>query len=220
MFDLFVEDFRPTAVENLVELIKTNDNHLSTGFLSTPFICHVLSRHGHLDLAYKLLKQETSPSWLYAVSKGATTIWENWDAIDEKGKSKGSLNHFAFGSIGSWLYQVVAGIEIDPKNPGYRHFFIQPLPGGGLTYVNASYQSVFGEIVSTWRIENEKIQLNIRVPANTSATVKLAQAKISEVFEGETALSKSPDIKDIRQESNSVSLLVGSGDYRFKWNWN
>lgn len=217
MFDLLPESFRPLAIANLIELIRLNKDHLSTGFLSTPFICHVLSRYGNSDLAYELLNQNSYPSWLYAVEKGATTIWENWDAINEKGHVKGSLNHFVFGSIGAWLYQVVAGIELDPKNPGYKHFFIQPLPGGELTYAKAIYQSSCGEIISAWKIENGEMFLHVKIPANTSATVKLPQAQIHEVFEGEEALSKMVNIENIKQLPASVAFLLGSGEYNFKW---
>jgi len=216
-FDLLPKEFRPIAIERLVELIKASGDHLDTGFLSTPLICHVLSRYGNTELAYKLLNQESYPSWLYAIEKGATTIWENWDAINEKGQVKGSLNHFVFGSIGDWLYRVVAGIEIDPKNPGYKHFFIQPLPGGGLTYAKASYQSGYGEIISAWQIEAGEMSLQVKIPANTSATVKLPQAQIHKVFEGKEYLSKSFAIQNIKQLSNSVTFLLDAGEYIFSW---
>ena len=117
--DLVPPTLQRAAVDHLVRLIQENDDHLGTGFLSTPFLCHVLSENGQLEVAYALLKQDTIPSWLYEVKKGATTIWEDWDGIGEDGIPHGSLNHYSKGAVGSWLYQVVAGIE--PGTPGYKH---------------------------------------------------------------------------------------------------
>ena len=150
-FELLPEHLRTLAAQRLVDLIQRAGTHLGTGFLSTPFLLHVLSHHGYLDVAYALLKQETPPSWLYAVKHGATTIWEFWDALDEEGNVHGSLNHCAYGAVGSWLYQVVAGIELG--SPGYKHIRFQPQPGGNLTAASATYASLYGQIASSWQIE-------------------------------------------------------------------
>jgi len=142
--DLVPPTLQRAAVDHLVRLIQENDDHLGTGFLSTPFLCHVLSENGQLEVAYALLKQDTIPSWLYEVKKGATTIWEDRDGIGEDGIPHGSLNHYSKGAVGSWLYQVVAGIE--PGTPGYKHIRFRPRPGGGLTAASARYHSLYGEI--------------------------------------------------------------------------
>ena len=168
-FDLLPEHLRVSAVQRLVELVQRADMHLGTGFLSTPYLCQVLGDNDRLDLAYALLMQDTPPSWLYAVKKGATTIWESWDGIDEEGNPHHSLNHYSYGAIGNWLYQVVAGIA--PGAPGYRHTVFQPQPGGGLTFAFATYQSLYGEIVASWQMDGERFQLSVTVPTNTTATV-------------------------------------------------
>src|SRR5690606_18520101 len=115
------------------------------GFLGASLLCPVLSAHGYLDVAYALAEQESYPSWLYALSKGATTIWERWDAYDRKGElwdpNANSFNHYAYGAIGDWLYRTVAGIDSDPAAPGYQRFIIRPQPGGTLTWARASYDS-------------------------------------------------------------------------------
>jgi alpha-L-rhamnosidase len=216
--DLVPKTLHLTVIRHLVELIRKNGDHLGTGFLSTPFLCHVLGQTGHLDLAYRLLNQDTYPSWLYPVTKGATTIWENWDAIDKKGKVRGSLNHYSYGAIGSWLYQVVAGIELDPKAPGYKHFFIQPQPGGGLTYACATYQSMYGEIASAWELAGaDDFTLRVTVPANTSATVRLPGATLKEVTESGRVLSEVESIIGVRQDDGSTIVQVGSGHYEFTY---
>ena len=173
-FDLVPPALQRATVDHLVRLIKENDYHLGTGFLSTPFLCHVLSENGQLDVAYALLKQDTIPSWLYEVKKGATTIREDWDGIGENGTTRGSLNHYSKGAVGSWLYQVVAAIE--PGAPGYKHIRFRPRPGGGLTAASARYHSLYGEVASSWQIRNGTINLTITDPANTTATFFLPGA--------------------------------------------
>ena len=123
--------------------IKRHGNHLTTGFLGTPYLCHVLTRFGKNDVAYDLLNQETYPSWLYPVKKGATTIWERWDGIKPDGSfqdvSMNSYNHYAYGAIGDWMYQNMAGIDL--VEPGFKKFVIAPKPGGGFTSTKATYES-------------------------------------------------------------------------------
>ena len=120
--------------------------HLTTGFLGTPLLCHTLSAFGRDDLAYKLLNRTEYPSWLYPVTQGATTIWERWDGQKPDGSFQdvgmNSFNHYAYGAIGEWLYSRVAGIKLDENKPGYKHFFLAPHPGGELDFVNSSFESM------------------------------------------------------------------------------
>ena len=175
-FDLLPEAVRRLAVEKLVANVHAHKDHLSTGFLGTPALLPVLSRYGHSDLAYTILQQQTLPGWLYPVTMGATTIWEKWDAIAPDGTvGEKSLNHYAYGAVGDWLYRVVAGIS--ELEPGYRTIKIQPHPGGGLTWVKASYECPYGRIVSNWRVEGGRFTLHVEVPPNTRAEVWLPGAK-------------------------------------------
>ena len=216
-FDLLPETQRQRTADRLAELVRKNGNHIGTGFLSTTFLCHVLSRYGHLDVAYDLLNQKTVPSWLYAVTKGATSIWESWDGIKEDGTPSMSLNHYSYGAVGSWLYQVVAGIEIDPESPGYKHFFIQPQPGGGLTQAQASYESVYGKIVSSWERSGMRMCVEITVPSNTQATVQLPGASPAKVAESGVLLAEAPGIFGVTQTDNATICNVGSGQYIFDY---
>jgi len=176
-FDLLPEALQQTAVDELVADIQRRDGHLSTGFVGSPYLPHVLSKYGRLDDAYQLLYQKTWPSWLYSVTQGATTIWERWDGWTEdngfQDPGMNSFNHYAYGAIGAWLYNTVAGIEIDKQQAGYKHMIIRPRPGGGLTYANGSHQTLYGEVRSAWTLDAGKLTLNVTIPPNTSATVYL-----------------------------------------------
>ena len=172
-FNLLPAPLRPLATEALVRDIQRRNTHLSTGFVGTPYLTHVLANHGRLDVAYALLEQTTCPSWLYPVTQGATTIWERWDSFHhERGfgdVGMNSFNHYAYGAIGEWLYQVAAGIELDDKYAGYQHFVLRPRPGGTLTHASAQYQSPYGEMMSDWAIKNGQFEWYVRVPPNSTA---------------------------------------------------
>ena len=174
-FDLLPENLRQNAADALALDIKNRGNKLTTGFAGSPYINHVLTRFGHLETAYALLHQTAWPSWLYAVTQGATTIWERWNGWthDEGFADVGmnSFNHYAYGAIGDWLYAVVAGIQFDHQTPGYAKFKLAPQPGGQLTSAKAHLETRQGRIESDWKIENGVFEWNFTIPTNTSAQI-------------------------------------------------
>ncbi len=176
-FDLFPPEQKNAALNYLTQNIIKRNYHLSTGFLGTPHLNPVLSENGHLDIAYKLLLQEKYPSWLYPVTKGATTIWERWDGIKPDGSFQlvkmNSFNHYAYGAIGDWMYTTISGIRHDAAKPGYKHIIIKPQPNNGLTYAKADFESLYGKISSSWKIENGEISISIAIPPNTTASLFL-----------------------------------------------
>ena len=163
-FDLI--DHKEENARLLNEMIVNNDYHLNTGFLSTPFLCPVLCEYGYTETAYRLLLQETTPSWLYAVQHGATTIWENWNGIDAG--NNGSLNHYSYGAVSGWLISGVCGININKGK-----ITIAPAVNKLLKHAKASYQSPCGLIGSEWAYEGDKVKYKVSIPANTSAEVIL-----------------------------------------------
>jgi alpha-L-rhamnosidase len=144
------QSLREPAAARLVQNIKDYNNHLTTGFLGTPYLCHVLTRFGYQDMAYTLLMQETYPSWLYPVTMGATTIWERWDGQkpDSTFQTPGmnSFNHYAYGAIGDWMYRVIAGIDTDnePDGVGYKKIIIKPHVYGKIVNSNDKDESGVG----------------------------------------------------------------------------
>jgi len=176
-FNLTPESFRVRTVNNLVKLIEDEDNHLNTGFLGTPYLCDALSRNGRLDVAYRLLLQEGFPSWLYQVKQGATTIWEHWDGLKPDGTlwspDMNSFNHYAYGSVGHWLYSVVAGISVDEKAPGYKNIIFSPKPGGGLTSASAALFTAYGKASINWKIKGTSMHVSVDVPVNSTGELYL-----------------------------------------------
>ncbi|MCL4266322.1 MAG: family 78 glycoside hydrolase catalytic domain [Anaerolineae bacterium] len=218
-FDLLPEPLRHLVAARLAEEIRKANYHLTTGFVGTPYLCHVLSRYGQLDVAYALLNQEEYPSWLYPVKQGATTIWERWDGIKPDGRFQeagmNSFNHYAYGAIGDWLYQVVAGIEIDPEAPGYKRILIQPQPGGGLTYAKAGFDSLYGRVESNWKLDNNLFQLDVTIPPNSEAVVRLPTPAIEAISEQGQPVDQVTGISEIWQDGETTVLCIGSGHYRF-----
>lgn len=184
-FDLVPAGDRAGAANRLVELIRDNDWHLSTGFIGISFLNPILTLTGHADVAYRLLLQETFPSWLYPVNHGATTIWERWNGWTHQdgffNPSMNSFNHYSLGSVGEWLYRHVAGIELDPAFPGYERFVLKPYLGAGLDWARASYRTLHGQICSHWRREGDRLSWEITVPPNTTAQVYLPGAATAAV---------------------------------------
>jgi alpha-L-rhamnosidase len=174
-FDLVPEKLRAAAIDRLVELIRARDWHLTTGFLGTPLLAPVLTTCGRTDVAYRLLKQETYPSWLYPVLNGATTMWERWNSwTKERGfgdAGMNSFNHYAYGAIGEWLYATVAGIS--PAAPGFSRIRIAPIPGGGLTWARAELRTPHGLARSSWRRKGRRFTLDVLVPAGATADIVL-----------------------------------------------
>jgi alpha-L-rhamnosidase len=177
-------------------------DHLATGFLGTPLLLSALTTTGHLDVAYAVLLQRTPPSWLYTVLAGGTTIWERWDALRPDGSvpmgsltngtSMVSWNHYAYGAVAEWLPTTVAGLRVDPDAPGYRHFFVEPHPGGGLSSAATSLATRFGRAAVSWRIESPEeptLHVEVEVPPNTSATVSLPGAPSVVVGSGSHSFS-------------------------------
>lgn len=172
-------------VQKLAEQIEQDGCRLIVGFIGIPYILEVLSDYGYTDLAYRLLLRTEYPSWLYQVKRGATSIWEHLDGIKEDGSfwspDMNSFNHYAYGSVGDWMYSRIGGIRLDPEYPGFKHFVIRPLPGGGLTNAQASYESIYGQISCQWKCEGGRFVLEAAVPFNTSATVVLPSGEVKEV---------------------------------------
>jgi alpha-L-rhamnosidase len=188
-FDLLPANLKANAGENLARLVKEAGNHLRTGFLGTPHLTRALDETGHADLAAEILFQETYPSWFYPINQGATTMWERWNSYTrDQGfgdASMNSFNHYAYGAIGQWLYERVAGIAPDPAQPGYKHFFVRPLYLKQLDHAEAKLETPYGKISSRWIRENGKVAVEIVVPANTTATIELPGREPQTVAAGE-----------------------------------
>lgn len=192
-FGLLDEPERPRAVQRLVADIESRVDHLTTGFLGTPWLLDALTDGGRIDVAYRLLMQDTYPSWLYPVVHGnATTMWERWDSWSDSwgfaNPNMTSFNHYAYGAVGDWIYRTVGGIRA--IEPGYRRFLVAPQPGGGLTSATTRLSTVYGEILSSWRTDGELFQLDVTVPVNTTAEIRV------------------PDESGVH--------TVGSGNYQFR----
>ncbi len=222
-FDLLPEDLRAQAAQRLVEDIRRKGTHLSTGFLGTPHLCHVLSENGLTDVAYELLHQDTYPSWLYPVKKGATTIWERWDGIRPDGSFQdagmNSFNHYAYGAIGEWLYGVVAGIQPDEHDPGFHHVTIAPEPGGKLTWARAALDSPYGRIESRWEIKGDQIVLDVALPANTHGTILLPGSGRDTRAEVESSLSGHKAVRSVTFDGKQVVIEAGPGTYQITYPW-
>lgn len=177
-FGLVTPHERAAVAQRLVALVREAGNHLTTGFLATPHLLPVLVDAGHADAAFDLLLQDTPPSWLTMVERGATTIWEDWEGIDAAGNPHASLNHYSKGAVITFLHRYVAGIRPIEDEPAYRRFRIAPVPGGGITWARGAFESPYGRIESSWRIDGGHFVLDAVVPPGTTALVELPDGTV------------------------------------------
>jgi len=215
-FDLLPDDKRPRAAEHLVDAIREKNWHLSTGFVGLSYLLPTLTETGYLDVAYRLLANDTFPSWGYSIKNGATSIWERWDGwTEEKGfqtPAMNSFNHYSFGAVGRWLFGTVAGI--DTNGPGYKHIVIDPRPGE-ITHAKASYESIYGRIASDWWFNDGIFTLNVTIPANTTATIHVPAGNLENVTESGRPAAKAEAVHFLRMDKGKAVFTVGSGRYEF-----
>ncbi|WP_033344364.1 family 78 glycoside hydrolase catalytic domain [Catenuloplanes japonicus] len=177
-FGLVPPDREQAVADKLAAAVAARNGHLSVGFMGVENLLPVLTAHGHLDTAYEILQQPDYPGWGYMNSRGATTIWERWDGIQPDGTLQtpdmNSFNHYGFGSVGDWLYRVVGGLA--PAAPGYKQILIAPQPGGTLTSASSALDTPYGTASSSWRRSGGRLTLDVVIPPNTTATVRIGNA--------------------------------------------
>ena len=198
-FNLLPYSLRDQAAARLAEDVRQR-GHITTGFIGTPLICKVLTQYGYIDEAYMLLLNKKYPSWLYPITKGATTCWERWDGIEPDGTvGKHSFNHYAFGAVTEWLFSMVAGISQSDTSVAYSDIIIAPHPSKKLSWVKSTYRSVKGLITSSWQIEGNTFTLDVEIPRGVKATVILP-----------TSFKTNPT-----QQIEEKPIKVGAGKHHF-----
>ncbi|RCS26688.1 rhamnosidase [Polaribacter sp. WD7] len=218
-FNLFKPETKLKAQQYLLEEIKNANYHLGTGFLGTPILPKVLDDIGEIDLMYKILFKETYPSWFYSINQGATTMWERWNSFSKEGgynsQSMNSLNHYAYGAIGQWMYERIAGLA--SLAPGYQKIRIAPLPNTEfLTSALASVKTPYGKASSSWKIENDSFKLDIVIPPGTSAEVHIPYGNKDNLLENGSIFTENSNLKLMSSDDNSVIILAEPGTYNFQ----
>ncbi|MBI5395963.1 MAG: rhamnosidase, partial [Verrucomicrobia bacterium] len=216
-FDLVDGEKAKLAAKYLVDDIAGRDGHLSTGFIGTKDLMLALAKIGRNDVAYRLLHNDTFPSWGFSIKHGATSIWERWDGwTPENGFQTPGMNsfaHYSFGAVYQWMVENIGGIRND--GPAYKRIIIAPQPGGKLTSADVRYDSIRGPIESAWKKSGDKLTFNVTIPANTTATVFVPAANADAVTESGKPLAKAPGVKFLRMKGDRAVLEVEAGSYRF-----
>lgn len=215
-FGIVPESDKQKVIDAVVDIIKNKNNgHLSTGLVGVQWLMRTLSDNGNADLAYRLAANTTYPSWGYMVENGATTIWELWNG-NTAAPNMNSYNHvMMLGDLIIWFYENMAGIKSDAEFPGFKRIIMKPDFADGVDYVNATYNSINGEITSNWKKSGRRFSWSISVPENTTAVVYLPVAYIDEVSENGDAISDVEGVISSIVENKQVKLEIGSGQYNF-----
>ncbi|PJJ08514.1 alpha-L-rhamnosidase [Flavobacterium sp. 1] len=211
-FGLVPENLIDKVFQNMVHEVEvTKQGHISTGVIGTQFLMRTLTNFGRGDLAYKLASNKTYPSWGYMVENGATTIWELWNG-NTADPTMNSQNHvMLLGDLLIWYYENMAGIKSNPETPGFKQIIMKPDFNAGLTYVNASYESIYGLIKSDWKKNKNTLEWKITIPANSSAVVYLPTTNASSVMVNKQKLTQFSS--SYKTENNNIVLTLESGSY-------
>ncbi len=213
-FDLLPESMRQKSAAHLARVVEAAGGHLGTGFLGTPLLAPTLERFGRNDLAFGVLFKETYPSWFYSINQGATTMWERWnsyshaDGFGDAGMN--SFNHYAYGAVGQWMVERIAGLAPDPANPGYKHLFIHPTPGGPLESAEAELKTPYGIARSAWTKEGKMLIVEATIPPNTTATFQLPTLGLDK-----PKITESGAAVDYVQQGDRAQFVYPAGTYRF-----
>lgn len=217
-WDLAPAALRPRLVERLLDAVAAYDGHLSTGFQSTLPLMEELVAAGRADMAYALIQQRSPPSWAYMIEQGATTIWERWDGyVRGRGfqdPGMNSLNHFAFGSVGEWVWRHIGGIS--PLEPGFRRIAIAPTPGGGISSARASHRCILGEIRTAWEVREGFFTLEATIPPGAIAEVSIPARRPDGIEEGGLPLDRSVGIGPMAWAAGRATFTAAAGTYRFR----
>ena len=218
-FDLLKPETKIKAQQHLLQEIKKADYHLGTGFLGTPILPKVLDDMGEINLMYKILFKETYPSWFYSINQGATTMWERWNSFSKKDgynpQSMNSLNHYAYGAVGQWMYERIAGLS--SLEPGYKKIKIAPIPNTEfLNAASASLNTPYGKASSSWKIENNTFYLDVVIPANTSAEIHIPYNTINKLMVNKITFKENSNMKVIDSTQESIKILAQPGTYNFQ----
>lgn len=216
-YDLIEPAQRKHVESLLLKKFEEADRHLRTGFLGTPLLAPVFDELGHPDICYELLFKESYPSWFFSINQGATTMWERWNSYSHADgfgdASMNSFNHYAYGAIGQFMYERIAGLSPDPQHPGYKHFFIRPLIGGPLDWAKVELNTPYGTAESGWRKVGGRILISATVPPNSTATALLPASTINLVRIGGKSLEES-DSKAVAI-NGTVRIKLNPGSHQF-----
>ncbi|WP_237488243.1 alpha-L-rhamnosidase [Hufsiella ginkgonis] len=208
------EAMKSKVAAQLAKRVAADNYHFDTGILGAKALLNALSENGYADVAYRVAAQETYPSWGWWIVNGATTLYENWDI---NAKQDISMNHIMFGEIGAWLYKAPGGIRPDPASPGFKNVLLEPHFVAGLDRFEAKHDGPYGSIISAWKRNGDKIYYGVTIPANSSATLKLAVGSGAALYEGgKLVTSNTKGIKQLAGNGNTRSYQVEAGNYGFE----
>jgi alpha-L-rhamnosidase len=216
-FGMVDRQYEDIVFNNLLDRIVNKDKlHISTGVIGTQWLMRELSKRGRADVAYSIATQKDYPSWGYMIEQGATTIWELWNG-DTASPKMNSHNHvMLLGDLLAWIFEDLAGIKTHKTYPGFKRLWMKPCPTENLTYVNSSYKTPYGKIISDWKLENGIFTWKISIPAGSDANILIPAEKIEDITGNGKPAMQIEGLKYVRKQEGRINLEIGAGDYVFQ----
>ncbi len=217
-YDLLDEETQKKAARHLVRRVREKNWHLSTGFVGTKDLMLALAKIGRNDVAYRLLHNDTFPSWGFSIKNGATSIWERWDGwTPENGFQTPGMNsfaHYSFGAVCQWIFENIGGIQTD--SPGFKHIVLKPQPGGKLTWAKTDFNSIRGAIGTDWKLTGSVLDCQVTLPPNTTATLYMPAKSAAVVTESGQPAGQADGVTLVKYEDGYAVYTILSGSYQFK----
>lgn len=215
-FDMVPAEHRAKVIRNLVDdIMLKHDGHAMVGLVGMQWLMQTLTNIGHPEVAYSIVTRTKRPSWGYMIEKGATTVWERWDSDTQGSGMNSEALLILAGNLDAWFYQTLAGINYLPEKPGFKHVILRPRVLGDLAFAKASLQSAHGRITSAWERKGERLEWNVTVPPNTTATVFVPTTRVASVEEGGKPAGEAVGLRFLRQEGDAAVFDALAGSYSF-----
>lgn len=207
-FGMVDDSIKHHIISNLVKSINDNNKALTAGDVGYRYLLRALEQEGQSQLIYEMNSKTDVPGYGFQLSKGATSLTESWAGLVNV-----SNNHMMLGHLMEWFYSGLAGIQQTADSKGYRHILINPGVVGDITWVDAAYKSINGEITCKWKIDNGNFSLEVIIPGNTTATIVFPNADPGKIVDGVTPIATSASIKNIHVDGNKTYFDITSGKY-------
>ena len=210
-FGIVDDKYKKDVLKNLINSINENGKALTAGDIGYRYLLRTLEEAGQSQLIFEMNSKTDVPGYGYQLSRGATSLTESWAALKYV-----SNNHMMLGHLMEWFYSGIGGIKQSTGSASYKKIIIYPGVVGDLKWAETTYKTIYGDIISNWKIEKNNIIMKVKIPVNCTAIVSIPQTNPNYIFENEILINQIKTVKILEVSSHSTLLEIPSGEYNFR----